>query len=824
MKEMRIGLVLYGGVSLAVYMNGVVTEIWQLLRASLSRRQAGSQVDGTAAVYRDLIDNLQKLSGAADLRIVVDTIAGTSAGGVNGLVLGKAIATGGDARVLNRIWVEGAGIERLAAPPPKRTPWYLRPLTCAAACLLACRKSGSSTQSKPSFRKKFRDVLAILDETPGIDRAWARDHAYSVFASDDAERTPLDGGYFTRMIADALESMTNTPIGSALLPPGGRFDLVLTRTDLYGWPRHLPVDPRFHADLLETAHAHRMRFRHRRPLNKADPALVNDFDDDFALTYAARSTASFPAAFAPVGYASASKSYRRARSLAPPPDRNAFASRHLPEHLLHAYGPDTAWMIDGGVLDNKPFSAVTRLIEEKPADRNVYRVLIYIEPDPSLAIEPPPEDMPHLRKMPGLLYKLFRHEPIHADLEAIAARNRLVERLVRIAEAAETDARRMMQPDLDAVPLGEARLDTLRWMVNQLVRRGHNPAYPGYTMLKAKRAADTLARFVSDSLGYPYESKHAYFLREIVRSWLAQRGALDPPTVPDHVEDYRSSDEQLKLLGAFDVPYRLRRLRNMVRIANTLYEENPDEADPVDDLKRKLMSAAAAFDRLAEWVGERGEQIRDRLQGALETDDLDRYIREFEGQPSDIAVSRGPELDDLYDMLKDHFRSTLQIQGRHLREAIANLPDTLREPIARAYVLYPMIDLAVFPPMDSAGIGDLTATSVLRISPHDARALSADPHRLKSREIGAFAGFLRKGAREHDLLWGRLDGAERLIDQIVAAAVSETNDDQVRALRADALTAATEAILDEFEPGESSEVQELIETLRTRLPIPPAGA
>lgn len=36
-KELRIGLVLYGGVSLAVYMHGVVTEIWNALRASEAR-------------------------------------------------------------------------------------------------------------------------------------------------------------------------------------------------------------------------------------------------------------------------------------------------------------------------------------------------------------------------------------------------------------------------------------------------------------------------------------------------------------------------------------------------------------------------------------------------------------------------------------------------------------------------------------------------------------------------------------------------------------------------------------------------------------------
>ena len=33
-KELRIGLVCYGGVSLAVYMHGVTKEVWNLARAS----------------------------------------------------------------------------------------------------------------------------------------------------------------------------------------------------------------------------------------------------------------------------------------------------------------------------------------------------------------------------------------------------------------------------------------------------------------------------------------------------------------------------------------------------------------------------------------------------------------------------------------------------------------------------------------------------------------------------------------------------------------------------------------------------------------------
>lgn len=60
MKELRIGLVLYGGVALAVYINGVVTEIWHTLRASRAMQDSDAATLGsTAEIYRDLLADLK---------------------------------------------------------------------------------------------------------------------------------------------------------------------------------------------------------------------------------------------------------------------------------------------------------------------------------------------------------------------------------------------------------------------------------------------------------------------------------------------------------------------------------------------------------------------------------------------------------------------------------------------------------------------------------------------------------------------------------------------------------------------------------------------
>src|SRR3546814_20089968 len=91
MKELRIGLVLYGGVSLAVYMNGIATEFWSALRASRSHTgTGGAALGGTPAVYRDLLQELEALTSGAKLRNVVDAVAGLYDGDVNGAALARA--------------------------------------------------------------------------------------------------------------------------------------------------------------------------------------------------------------------------------------------------------------------------------------------------------------------------------------------------------------------------------------------------------------------------------------------------------------------------------------------------------------------------------------------------------------------------------------------------------------------------------------------------------------------------------------------------------------------------------------------------------------
>src|SRR5580658_8371891 len=91
-KEIRFALVLYGGVSLAVYMNGVTQEFLHLVRC--------------AGVYKELAEITHS-------RFVVDIASGSSAGGINAIFLGKALANGQSLDRLSRLWLEEAALNRL---------------------------------------------------------------------------------------------------------------------------------------------------------------------------------------------------------------------------------------------------------------------------------------------------------------------------------------------------------------------------------------------------------------------------------------------------------------------------------------------------------------------------------------------------------------------------------------------------------------------------------------------------------------------------------------------------------------------------------------
>lgn len=151
--DVRFGLVLYGGVSLAIYIYGVVLEFWRLMRASEGREQNA---------YSELLSD-------ANVTASVDVISGTSAGGINGIVLAKAIATGGDLAAVDKIWLDDADFAALIRETDEESPRSLLKTDFFEKVMLG----GLQKLDAPTHGGRLANVLDLF--APGTRiRPWHR--------------------------------------------------------------------------------------------------------------------------------------------------------------------------------------------------------------------------------------------------------------------------------------------------------------------------------------------------------------------------------------------------------------------------------------------------------------------------------------------------------------------------------------------------------------------------------------------------------------------------------------------------------------------------
>jgi patatin-related protein len=147
--DLRLAVVLYGGVSLAVYMAGVVEEILACVRATA---RDDAPVDELSAVYRAAAD----ASGIA--RVAVDVLTGASAGAIDAIFLAKALAQRGSLAAIRDLWQREADAALLIADRSARTP------------LLARRPLPASLLDGDRLTQRLFEALAA---TPDGERGWS---------------------------------------------------------------------------------------------------------------------------------------------------------------------------------------------------------------------------------------------------------------------------------------------------------------------------------------------------------------------------------------------------------------------------------------------------------------------------------------------------------------------------------------------------------------------------------------------------------------------------------------------------------------------------
>jgi len=241
-KELRLALICYGGVSLAVYMHGVTKEIWHLARASRAFHAGEESSGASEAVYRDLLETVQR-EQQLRLRVLPDILTGASAGGINAVFLAQALHSGQSLDPLTDLWLETADVDRLIDPEANRWTRLAKFWAPPLVELLLRRPGNLVAESvSPHMRREVRGKLAQF-----VRSRWFQ--------------PPFSGPGFSALLADAFEAMATNPCGAPLLPPGHPLDLAVTATDFHGYRQHLQLNS---PPVVEESE-HRLPFRSRQP-------------------------------------------------------------------------------------------------------------------------------------------------------------------------------------------------------------------------------------------------------------------------------------------------------------------------------------------------------------------------------------------------------------------------------------------------------------------------------------------------------------------------------------------------------------------------------
>jgi patatin-related protein len=713
-QEVRVAVVMIGGVSLAIWIGGVTLELQHLDLAGRDLQETAVPV----RVYQELLDFLHA-------RARVDVIAGTSAGGVNGGFLALGVVHQLDLSVLGDVWEnQGALSDLLRSPLQKGPPSLLR--------------------GDDYYLEKLKDAYRAFEPRGGQ------------FAAVPGPERPVELFLTTTLFAGKEGTFTDD-LGRPIQ------DTEYTGTFAFGTTDSFSDD---------CGHLGRV-------------AVLDQ------LATASRCTSSFPGAFEP--------HWVEVQTPEPGPD-----GRWKSDAGRASFGR-SQYVVDGGVLLNKPIRPALEAIYRQSAQEEVRRVLAYVVPDPGkLAKESPAMNQGSRPPVPvatdvllSMITRLRTADSVSHELEEIRTRNQR-------ARDRREGRTRIVASLLDGEPPVGA--DGQPRPVGDSPSRVAVQAWPGYRRVRARLAGLTIGRIIG-------EAQSEWSAAEIAD---AVGRASKLPFIPwdPHPADESGTGLELALersdgdwdwgfttvqrLGALAIdllkralwltPMEAQELRARIRTARGAVHDIlselrvqvrkseefwrrrvPPGAGPkgaTAPLERRQTLDSWLQDALEAWRKEpavaNGELYATALKLATQLLNSGRDLREVcAAQISDPREGPVRYLNPLDSEGADFRRLERPLRYLHLDQSVK--PE---------HVLQRMLQLDVVQ-LAFTGVTDDVEQEVELVE-ITAAALGPDgtepdvQNKLTGVQLGHFGAFYRRSWRVNDWIWGRVDGAARLVEMLLS--------------------------------------------------------
>ena len=487
-----------------------------------------------------------------------------------------------------------------------------------------------------------------------------------------------------------------------------------------------------------------------------------------ALALAARSSASFPAAFEP-SFIPFTKGTSKTKTIPARPAMARFTNVTRPH-----------WVTDGGLLDNRPIGVLVERIFDRPARRPVRRVLLFVVPSsgpaPDLLKQAPPDDVNEpLGLIDGLMKDLaaITTQSIASDLRAIRAhQDRMEARTdtrLRLAELAATLPRRSRLLTTSLLEDYRTREATkqARALTAALLRQLSTwPPAPNMSTESIPTAWE------EDLLvGGGAENKcRGTITQSILSHW-----SLPSPALPQSAADLAQFDQAAydlakgSALAVARPAYQLAKSEDdmaaLVRLTEAIHRAwEPAQPPDLGELVREVCTDPGVrqepIENAAELLAKRylehytvNEDAWIRLGRAfVDNDQTLKHLASKVIASSALAVGTGSELDHN------------QEAARQLNSYLAYLsPAVNEEDVAKLLFDLSVSQRAMLPVEadieQSLGLVQLSADTRNLLAPDWETA----QEKLTGMQFHHFGAFYKRSWRANDWMWGRLDGAGWLV-------------------------------------------------------------